>query len=714
MSRNNLSNTVEVWTKFDIESVKRELDDKVIEIAKSLEEGDESRKRLIEQTKDFRKNLNDEQRKLVGSILKSFQVEVDSSSKRNKLMEQVLLKLYKQIIDLPDPVQALENVQRVQKKAERVQDLEIENKQLRETLDEYNLEFAEVKNQEVTIKALKDKIKELEEKSEQNVLQRVKEKEKEAQRFYTDKEEQLKSQQLDLVKKLGETEARCLSLQSQLHKSQTDLYDIKSKQDDSLNAKSLEIDLLLQDIDKLNERVVNAERLNEQYIQQLSMKQNQLHQQNLATNSQNNLMLTTNFQTSALEVELSAKEKEISQLVEDIQKLQLKSNKTREFYENQRAQLEEKLVGRERVLEQLEFELRNKQDYEEIKKELSILKSIEFSEEMFSSSSKPANNEDGLVTNAVGAPSEQLSESMQQKPLEVLLLEKNRHLQNENTQFKNKMNDLMLTSNKLTRENLSLMNVNLEQKTLIVELEKDLLRLAQNDDSGTNKLDLEIENSRNQAESVETVLNLDNDPNNEAKSSADTSLFNIVSSQRERFRVRVQELEIENLSSKQQCLFLTNELDRLRSDNVKLYEKIKFLQSFSKKQNLENFSNSNNYVTNENEDESFNVLNKYTNEYEKRLDPFSKFNYREKQKRYTDLKLHDKFTLSFGRFILSSKLARLIFFAYFFVIHLLIFLSLYSIAHRDASHRDLSAVCAHAYQDHMAEVHGQREFKPPH
>ena len=63
------------------------------------------------------------------------------------------------------------------------------------------------------------------------------------------------------------------------------------------------------------------------------------------------------------------------------------------------------------------------------------------------------------------------------------------------------------------------------------------------------------------------------------KNNNDASLFQIVSNQRERFRLRAQELETEMMAGKQQVIFLTNELDRLRSDNVKLYEKIKFLQS---------------------------------------------------------------------------------------------------------------------------------------
>lgn len=138
---------VDVWSKFNIENVKRDLDERVIEIAKLLEEGDESRKRLIDQTKEFRKSLNDDQRKLVAQILKPFQLEVDSASKRSKLMEQVLLNLYKQLIDLPDPVPALESVQRLQKRADRAQDLDLENKALKETLDDFKAEFSQVKNQ---------------------------------------------------------------------------------------------------------------------------------------------------------------------------------------------------------------------------------------------------------------------------------------------------------------------------------------------------------------------------------------------------------------------------------------------------------------------------------------------------------------------------------------------------------------------------------------
>ena len=385
-----------------------------------------------------------------------------------------------------------------------------------------------------------------------------------------------------------------------------------------------------------------------------------------------------------------------------MQKMQIKFNKSRELFEIQRIQLEERIAGSERVQEQYEKELKKKQDYDEIKRELNILKTIEFNLPLQSSQSIEEAKEDELLSDdAVGL-------LQQQKPLELLLLEKNKNLQNELTQYKNRFSDLQFKYDATQTENSNLMRMNIEQKSLIIELEKDVHKMAQKipenkrlKSDPTGALDIVNETL---APLVDTDLDETSAFKNDRNSNAaqpDQSLFNIVSNQRERFRTRVQELDAENMSNKQQITFLTNELDRLRSDNVKLYEKIKFLQSFSNG-NAESGAGGGA------------LLNKYTNEYEKNLDPFTKFSNSEKHKRYTNLKLHDKFTLSFGRFILSSKLARLIFCGYFLVVHLLIFASLYHMAHHTESHRDFSLLCDNHYREHMHKVHGENNFTPPH
>ena len=54
----------------------------------------------------------------------------------------------------------------LQQRLQLAQDQEVEVKQLRETLLEYNVEFAQVKNQEVTIQKLREQLKDLEDEIE--------------------------------------------------------------------------------------------------------------------------------------------------------------------------------------------------------------------------------------------------------------------------------------------------------------------------------------------------------------------------------------------------------------------------------------------------------------------------------------------------------------------------------------------------------------------
>ncbi|CAG5118753.1 unnamed protein product, partial [Candidula unifasciata] len=143
----NVQLMCQYWKTFDLLELQRELDTTATDLANRQDESEGSRKRLVELSREFKKNTPEDIRKVVAPLLKSFQLEIDSLSKRSKAAEAAFLSVYKKLIDLPDPVPALEHAQNLQKKAHKVQDLEIENKQLRDTLEEYNHEFAEVRNQ---------------------------------------------------------------------------------------------------------------------------------------------------------------------------------------------------------------------------------------------------------------------------------------------------------------------------------------------------------------------------------------------------------------------------------------------------------------------------------------------------------------------------------------------------------------------------------------
>ena len=66
-----------------------------------------------------------------------------------------------------------------------------------------------------------------------------------------------------------------------------------------------------------------------------------------------------------------------------------------------------------------------------------------------------------------------------------------------------------------------------------------------------------------------------------SSSVSDNAMLPIVLGQRERLRLRNDELETSNLEQQNQIKTLTAQLHDMQQDNVKLFEKIRFLQSCS-------------------------------------------------------------------------------------------------------------------------------------
>eukprot|EP00063_Salmo_salar_P096052 XP_014070887.1 PREDICTED: homeobox protein cut-like 1 isoform X3 [Salmo salar] len=407
----NAGSMFQYWKHFDLQQLQRELDATATQLANRQDESEQSRKKLVDQSRDFKKNTPEDVRKQAAPLLKSFQGEIDALSKRSKEAEGSFLNVYKRLIDVPDPAPVLELVQQLQLKLQRMHDIETENLKLRETLEEYNKEFAEVKNQEVTIKALKEKIRDYEQSLKNQAENLVQEKQVQLHNDYAEKERKLQESQESMSSKLVEADHKAQSLQTALETTQAELFDLKTKYDEDCTAKADEIEMVMTDLERANQRAEAAQREAETLREQL-------------TSSNQSLQLTTQIQTtpdmdqaveavsrSSLEAELGAKDREMVQLVEDVQRLQASLSKLRESSSTQLTQLQIQLSTKTATLKQLEEKLQEHADYEEVKKELSILKSMEF------------------------GPSDS-SVQVMSKPLEVLLLEKNHSLQSESSSLR--------------------------------------------------------------------------------------------------------------------------------------------------------------------------------------------------------------------------------------------------------------------------------------
>ncbi|KAM5330310.1 protein CASP isoform 11-T11 [Glossophaga mutica] len=644
--------------------LKRELDATATVLANRQDESEQSRKRLIEQSREFKKNTPEDLRKQVAPLLKSFQGEIDALSKRSKEAEAAFLNVYKRLIDVPDPVPALDLGQQLQLKVQRLHDIETENQKLRETLEEYNKEFAEVKNQEVTIKALKEKIREYEQTLKNQAETIALEKEQKLQNDFAEKERKLHETQMSTTSKLEEAEHKVQTLQTALEKTRTELFDLKTKYDEEITAKADEIEMIMTDLERANQRAEVAQREAETLREQLSSANHSLQ---LASQIQKAPDVAIEVLTrSSLEVELAAKEREIAQLVEDVQRLQASLTKLRENSASQISQLEQQLSAKNSTLKQLEEKLKGQADYEEVKKELNILKSMEF------------------------APSEGAGTQDASKPLEVLLLEKNRSLQSENAALRISNSDLSGRCAELQVHVTEAVATAAEQRALIARLEQDLSTIQsiqRPDAEGAAEHGLE-----KIPEPIKEATALFSGPSAPASGTLPEgqvdSLLSIISSQRERFRARNQELEAENRMAQHTIQALQSELDSLRADNIKLFEKIKFLQSYPGRGGS-----------------SDDTELRYSSQYEERLDPFSSFSKRERQRKYLSLSPWDKATLSMGRLVLSNKMARTIGFFYTLFLHCLVFLVLYKLAWSESMERDCTTFCAKKFADHLHKFH---------
>ncbi|XP_062035559.1 protein CASP isoform X12 [Lepus europaeus] len=660
----NVGSMFQYWKRFDLQQLQRELDATATVLANRQDESEQSRKRLIEQSREFKKNTPEDLRKQVAPLLKSFQGEIDALSKRSKEAEAAFLNVYKRLIDVPDPVPALDLGQQLQLKVQRLHDIETENQKLRETLEEYNKEFAEVKNQEVTIKALKEKIRDYEQTLKNQAEVIALEKEQKLQNDFAEKERKLQETQMSTTSKLEEAEHKVHTLQTALEKTRTELFDLKTKYDEETTAKADEIEMIMTDLERANQRAEVAQREAETLREQLSSANHSLQ---LASQIQKAPDVAIEVLTrSSLEVELAAKERETAQLAEDVQRLQASLTKLRENSASQISQLEQQLSAKNSTLKQLEEKLKGQADYEEVKKELNILKSMEF------------------------APSEGAGTQDSAKPLEVLLLEKNRSLQSENAALRSSNSDLSGRCAELQSHVTEAVATAAEQRELIARLEQDLSTIQsiqRPDAEGAAERGLE-----KIPEPIKEATALFYGPSAAASSALPEgqvdSLLSIISSQRERFRARNQELEAESRLAQRTIHALQGELDSLRADNIKLFEKIKFLQSYPGRGGS-----------------SDDTELRYSSQYEERLDPFSSFSKRERQRKYLSLSPWDKATLSMGRVVLSNKVARTIGFFYTLFLHCLVFLVLYKLAWSESVERDCAATCAKKFADHLHKFH---------
>lgn len=213
-----------------------------------------------------------------------------------------------------------------------------------------------------------------------------------------------------------------------------------------------------------------------------------------------------------------------------------------------------------------------------------------------------------------------------------------------------------------------------EQTKLISNLESDLYRLQQQQ--------LQLNPSSLAMSSPSPLLSPPNTTDSTVPSPQISSLLPVLTSQRDRFHKRNLELEADNKRLLSSLSSSNNEIENLRADNVRLYEKIRFLESFAGGAGGAKHHRAIN-VSSDNPTEQ-----KYSTLYEQRLDPFQQFHADESNRRIKSMSPLAQSTLFVARLVLARPMIRTVLVGYVVLLHLLVGSTLLQFSHSQECRHD--------------------------
>lgn len=437
------------------------------------------------------------------------------------------------------------------------------------------------------------------------------------------------------------------------------------------------LELVAGDLERMSEKAANLER--ELENERSRMAEMQSSPDAVPVQESIDAMAVAN-----LESEVAAKERELSQVLDDYRELQDAHAQMNASTTNRMAGYDAALETRAAEIGVLEAKLQGYGDYDTMKHELDVLKGIEFKSEMAQSG---------------GAA----------KSLDALLASKNRSLEAANTDLKRDSARLAARLQMLEVDSNTANATVQEQAGLIARLEGDLTIVQVGGGGGGSGgggggsggvanggfSDVPLHGGGAGTEVTESVLT-----GKTETQGADESLLPIISSQRDRFRARNIEIEAENRQHQTVIATLRSEMETVRKDNVKLYEKLKFVQGYQGGGGGSGGGGDD-------------ATKRYSQGYEESINPFKAFSAKEKQRKYMNMSPADKISIALSRWVLSNKTARLFFVVYLLILHFLIFFVTAHVSHQASSQTPIAEECMHRFAEHMSHLHDTGDHHIP-
>ena len=461
------------------------------------------------------------------------------------------------------------------------------------------------------------------------------------------------------------------------------------------NVTSAELEMVNSDLERTSVRLAEVEARNEQLRVELAQSASQLPSQPATNLEDDPGFMRMRSENSSLLRKLDA---------------------ARVERDSRKRELDGKLRSLEREIGMLKEErdvLKSKvqkwSDYEDVKQELEVLKSIEFStgdddDLELADPATPAGQgglENGSVAKGKG------------DTLEQLLLARNKKLSDELTILRVSHQDLQGRLQSM-QEDFSKANAELERaQHLNATLENDLANVhdtANAYPSGASVAGTYVSRypqssaniGRKGRVSPTSSIISGFDPRSsslgttslEALRSGEpvgggSGILPMITAQRDRFKKRNTQLENELSESHRTVSSLRQEIASLQKDNLNLYEKTRYVSTYNRA--APTASSASAYSTNPNPStiqmttstSSGLALDRYRSAYESNISPFAAFRGRESARAYKRMSLPERIVFSITRMVLATRTSRNLFAGYCVALHLLVFFSLYWLGSMD-------------------------------
>lgn len=650
------------------------------------------RKDLAQKTKDYKKLDDEAKLSEYKALLKAYQSFIDLLTNQGKTSSSSFLQLYSSLSEAPDPYPLLEaSVDSLVLSEDTVPKLTSERDQLQKSVDRLT------RQQEETEKRLSEE-RAARKKLEANQESKAKEIEASWEAVLAEKANNWAAKEKSLEEKVENQDRLIKELKASYEVSQR-LGEGEDRNDEGEGARSgataAELELVSADLEKTSLRLADVEARNEQMRLELAQAASQSAGPMSVEDDPDYLRLQS----------------ENSSLLRKLDAARFDKDSASHTWEAKLLQSERAASKASLEREELRVRLAKMADYDEIRRELEMIRSVEFAGD-------DDEAEEG-VADSTATENGDTSKAKNKNSLEQLLMGRNKKLTEDLTLLRVSHRDIQGQLETLRNE-LSTSKDELEKsRSLSSTLENDLLRVQEEASNAFPSSAMSVagtyssrypHSARRGASSPTSSIISGFDQSAVSANTMESiragepvgggsGLLPMIQAQRDRFKKKNAELE-EDLSKLYATVkSLRQEVASLQKDNLNLYEKTRYVSTYSRGQGASTSASSyantptSNSIYTSADTPSGLSLNRYQSAYEAQISPFAAFRGRESTRAYKRMSLPERIVFSLTRVILANRTSRNLFATYCFALHILLFVVLYMMSTTQIEqHSAMSAV----------------------